>query len=72
MKMDIDVNHIVKNAVYENVITSSIVKNIKEFGAFDYFIYADKKKVTFAFSCKDFDKIYDFSGKEWIEKEFSE
>lgn len=71
MKMDIDaVNPIVKNTIYENILLPNNAKSIKEFGSFNYFINPSSKDISFAFSCLDFDKIYEFSGKEWIESEF--
>lgn len=73
MKMDIsDENIIVKDVIFQNI--SSKVKNIRtieEFGCYKYFMSADENKTTFCFTCLDFESIYNYSGKEWIEKEFS-
>ena len=75
LKMKIDIgedNLIIKNVMANNIVNKvKILKTVDEFSSYRYFLNADDEKVIFAFGCLDFDIIYDFSGKEWIDKEFS-
>jgi len=73
MKLDIDKeNPIVKNIMFKNISSHiKTVKDIEEYGSYKYFMYANEDKATFSFTCLDFDKVYDFSAKEWIEEEFA-
>jgi len=72
MKLDLDKeNTIVYNVMLKNISKNTrILKVIDEFGSFKYFMNANEKRVVFAFSCFDFDKIFNFSGEEFFKKEF--
>lgn len=72
--MDInESNEIIRNTIKNNILTDIfLLKSIDEFGCFKYFIHLDEKHIIFSFSTSDFEKIYNFSGKDYINKEFSE
>ncbi len=65
-------NEIIRNTIYQNMTTNR--KDTKTFDEFGYFKYAiclnEDKDINFCFKCDDFDRIYDYSGKEYIENEF--
>lgn len=77
MKFDIDSsNPIVKEVMQTNlsVLPTSLYKqkHIYEFSTYSYHLGYNPKSLTvfFAFSCIDFMKIYNYSGKEWLESEY--
>lgn len=72
--MDIDdVNLIVKDVMFHNITQSEKkMKLIDEFGSYKYFMNADLDKAEFAFDALDFETIYNYSGKDYFEKQFPE
>ena len=64
-------NEIVRKTIYDNMTTSTkVTKTFEEFGHFKYAIYLNEdKNIKFCFNCDDFEKIYEYSGKEFIEND---
>ena len=51
---------------------NSNITTLEEFGAYKYCIdlIHEKNIAVFNFYCQNFEDIYDFTIKEWLEKEF--
>jgi len=76
MRMEIsESNDIIKNAIKQSILThTAIYKRIDEFGTYKYFFQIENESndnFTFSFYAPDFDFIYNFSGKEWLERDFA-
>ncbi len=76
MRMEIsESNDIIKNAIKQSILTTTaIYKGIDEFGTYKYFFHIEdhnNDNFTFSFYAPDFDSIYNYSGKEWLEKDFA-
>jgi hypothetical protein len=50
------------------------IKNLREFGCFQYIIYPilEKNKICMAFKAPGFKEIFNYSGKEFLEEEFKD
>lgn len=78
MRMEIsESNDIIKNAIKQSILSKiAIYKGIEEFGLYKYFFHNEDmdnnyNSFTFSFYAPDFEAIYNFSGKEWLEKDFA-
>ena len=79
-----DKNETIYQVIYTSIVGQTSMKALKEFGFFSYFIFPAENgeckfffiifllALTMGFSALDFDKIYEFSGKEFLETEFKE
>lgn len=73
MKMEIsESNEIVRNAIKSNITnpTMAVIRNIDEFGSTKYFINPSEKAVLFSFYCGNFESMYNFALKNWLETDF--
>jgi len=72
MKMDIDEeNLIIKDALSSNIQGNiKKIKKIDEFGSYKYYISFKDQSVIFCFNCLDFETVYNFSGKDYIDENF--
>ena len=75
MRMEIgESNDIIKNTIKNNIINNiCLLKSTDEFGSYKYFInIGEDSRIIFSFYSLDFDKLFNYSGKDWISKEFSQ
>ena len=68
-----DKNETIYQVIYTSLTQDTNMKILKEFGFFNYFIVpGENHSITMGFSAKDFDKIYEYAGKEYLEKEYKD
>jgi len=69
-----DKNETIYQVIYTSIVSARNMKILKEFGFFNYFIIPgeDNNSLTMGFSALDFDKIYEYAGKEFLEEEYKE
>ena len=74
--MDIqDKNETIAQITYSSIRTNYLnAKTLTEFGFFNYYIESEPETGDYlmAFNSPDFKKLFEFSGKEFIEKEFKD
>ena len=66
-------NGIIREAIYNNMTNNRCLKNLDEFGYFKYLIYFDfeKSHVLFGFKSEDFQRIFEYSGKDCLSSDFA-
>ena len=68
-----DKNEIIAQITYNSIKKmEGNLKTLSEFGYFTYFITFDDNCFCMGFESEDFNKIYDYSGKTYIENEFKD
>ena len=68
-----DKNEIIAQITYNSIKKKEAnQKTLTEFGYFTYFITFKDNCFCMGFNSEDFNKIYEYSGKTYIENEFKE
>ena len=67
-------NGIVKESIYNNMTNNRTMKLVDEYGYYQYLVSYDLENnaVLFGFKSDDFNKVYDYSGKEFLASTFAE
>jgi len=68
-------SEIIDQIIYESLdIRKTQIKNLKEFGYFTYIIYynSEANNICMAFKAPGFKEILEYSGREFLEKEFKD